>query len=692
MRDRSFNDAVPFSISPSLDCSPLEMEFFNMSTDWDFYGVNWTDSRASGTGPSINDTSPVCVGSVSSKFTGPGSLADFSRNLTSNIETNSDPEYNSVPMGIVNPSEAWYPGFIQCTKLRFLVQMFRAIDRSVHSPINCGSLASIPLQPEQKSIEPLLKTFVSLERTLKQQQVCQLLHQSGGEAAITTPGDSRVRHLLPARSVCDRLLDAYLNSFESVLRILHVPTFIKEYDRLWSEDTNDEVFEHKLLVSLAVGSCACSDLNSSLREQVPGWIAHCSSWLAERATLGVQPDFDSAQVTCLLALARQTLFNSDTTSDLSVVDAMSLPGAHDLIRLAIQLDLHREPRVRSPGMPVKEGEMQRRLWATMLELALQLCLDQRLAPPIGPENYDCESPSGVSDEDICLDMPPSGCVVEFTASTPIMMLARTQRLRIRVLQHLVKFEINYEESHQYSLQLNAACRANAKMLRSVLLSSVPTSSKPTNIQLMLLSNLFRPFVLALHSPFAEQATAGKTDSYYSRRACLEISALLLSDTPVLPLSVDDHRTMEMMKPTTTAGEKTNPGELYAAIRVHAHGHFAHVQLQAAAALSMNLFRDLEDNPFPTLDSASRQQLHKTLRSVVDIFERRVRASGGIDSGRDFVFVSCAEAYIASLSAQLQSSFSHDNSDWVIARAARTSLAVCCEVMTERQSTSVFGKG
>ena len=659
---------MPFSTSPFLDRSAPELEFVNIGAEWDSLGFDWT----SGMSPSTNDTSSALVSSVSSKSTRASSVADFGI---------------PAPRRLVDPCQVWYAGFTRCTKLRFLVDMFRAMDSGLHSPPN-----SIPLQPEQKSIEPLLQTFLASDRILKQQQGCQIPQQSGGEVMRTTAGGLGVRHLLPARSMCDKLLDAYLNSFESVLRILHMPTFVKEYGRFWSENTNDQAFEYKLLISLAIGTCACSDLDASLREQAPGWIARANTWLVESAAQGVQPDFNTAQITCLLSLARQTLFNMDTDSP--VVDSMSLPGACNLMRLAIRLHLHREPRVRSPSMPVKEAELRRRLWATMLELTLQQCLHQKLTPPIGPQDYDCESPSSVSDDDIELNTPPSDCALKFTASTPIMVLARTQRLRLHILHRLVKSEMDYDEIHQYSSELNDACRVHSKMLRSALLSSVPRSSKPSHIQLMLLGTLLRPFILALHGPFAEQATARNMNYYYSRRACLETSALLLSDTPVLP--PDDGGIVDMIRSTTTTdGEihtsKETP-DLYAAIRIHAKGQFALAQRQAAAALSVNLLRELEDNPFPTLDGGSRQQLHTILRNAVDIFEKRVRLSGGVDSARDFVFVSCAEAYIASLLVQLRSSLSHDNSDLAIARAARTSLAVCCGVMMEGSIGAGVGCG
>jgi hypothetical protein len=473
-----------------------------------------------------------------------------------------------------------------------------------------------------------------------------------------------------------------------------VPSFLRNYERFWAcsasrSEVPDGPFECKLIVAIAIASCTFANLDVSLREQAGGWIAHGKQWLTLKMVQGSRPDLDMAQIACLLALARHTHHHHD--DDSFPTDIAWLPGGHDLTRMAIQMGLHREPRIRSPGMSASEAEMRRRLWATMLELSLQLCLDQGLPAPLSPESYDCELPSNVPDEDIALVLKPSDCpAILFTESTLLVLLARTQRLRLRIL-HLANAPgaaKTYDDTHQLAAELNDACRADLEMLRRM------GTSNPTNFQIKLLEMFTRPFVLALHGRFADQAT-GKPAYYYSRRTRLEVATLLLEYPPLpMPTFAEDivwdpdltettnqsDTVTSATSKSTTAGIRTNEHDAYAALRIYGHGHFALVQRQATAALCVDLIGELEENAFPILDSRSRQQLRDVLRSTVGVFECRMRESGGAHSVREFLFFSCADAYIVAMIQQGRiRSRSHD-ANGAITRAALKALAMCCKVM------------
>ena len=67
---------------------------------------------------------------------------------------------------------------------------------------------------------------------------------------------------------------------------------------------------------------------------------------------GLRADLEMAQIVCLLAQHHQA----------ALAGAAWLPGDHDLTRIGIQMGLHRELRIHSPAMSVKEAEIRRR-WA-----------------------------------------------------------------------------------------------------------------------------------------------------------------------------------------------------------------------------------------------------------------------------------------------------------------------------------------
>ncbi|KAH6891326.1 hypothetical protein B0T10DRAFT_484996 [Thelonectria olida] len=645
--------------------------------------LSW-DSR-SAAGSRLSGTSGLSSAPASS-----GSGAGAPGGSTNRNSDSPSPSSGSSPTDHVDAAQAtptagerdklWYHAFARCRRLRFL----RGI---VHPQLDIDAVQL----PDNDAVRSLIKTFTKLDRASQRQIESRALSSHnvlGWPANMPLPAGTG-RALLPPRTTCDVLLDTYINTFESVLRILHVPTLRRDYDRFWLNPASqsvdeDETFACKLMILMALGSCVCSSRHVlddseraqgvSLRQQARGWIAHARQWLGSK--IFARADLDTAQIMCLLALARHTHQHTIPKG------AVWVPGDHDLTRIGIQMGLHREPKTRFPNMSPKEAELRRRLWATMLELSLQLCFDEGLPAPISPESYDCEPPSSITDEELEVGLllsntPSLSKRSNYTPSIVQVLLACTQRLRLRILEMVNAPGASkaYEESHQLASELNAACHKNLDMLRSM---------KATNFQIKLLDVFTRPFVLALHEPFADQATSNPA-YYYSRKMRMEVSALLLAN-PLLgvPASTSSSSLVELAGPTATS---IPPGiDACAALSTQGHGHFALVQRQATAALCLDLISELEEKSFPVTDGAGWRQLRDAVRSAVCMFESRVRAAEGTHSTHEFLFFACAEAYIE---AMLQGCRSRD-ADQAIAEAARTALAVCCEVMRRQRRGSPPG--
>ncbi|KAJ4248744.1 hypothetical protein NW762_012582 [Fusarium torreyae] len=526
--------------------------------------------------------------------------------------------------------DEWYQPFSRCEKLGFLVDSL--------------SSENLHLQPEQEAVRPLLETYKRLCQAVQDDQENEPF---GSNWAST---QNAARDMLPCRRTCDALLDAYIKTFESVLRIVHVPSFLRDYEHFWENSTssavsNDETFECKLLLAAALGSTTIVPSESqrfqaiSLREQANSWIAYAKDWLARRTIKGMRADLSMAQISCLLALTRHT-----HPQDAAPMGVAWLSEGHGLTHIAVQMGLHREPRSRSSCMSVKEAEIRRRLWATMLELSIQISVDQGLPAPLAPESYDCEAPSSIADDDLYLGIESQ----DATSSTVLMLLVQTQRLRLRILQlvNAPGSSKTYQECCTLATELNAAYCSSLEKLTSM------GKTPPTDFQVKLMDVFTRPFVLALHEPFAEQACA-KPEYYYSQRMRMEVSAQLLKS----PM---------------------NQGS-YAALLTHGHGHFLLAQRKATMSLCLDLIREQEENSFPSLDSASRRQLRDVLLGSVDIFQRRVRATGGADSTVEFLLFSCAVACIEAM----QQNSGRGKINEAILEAAKTGLSFCCGTM-ERQ--------
>ncbi|EHK20483.1 uncharacterized protein TRIVIDRAFT_49117 [Trichoderma virens Gv29-8] len=504
------------------------------------------------------------------------------------------------------------------------------------------------------------------------------------------------------------LLDAYLITFESVLRILHVPTFLHNYRRFWANSPStrlpdqEELFLCKLLICIALGTFVCPGLDAagetgseqrqdgnSLREQAKTWIAFGKQWLARKIMAGCRADLNTAQIVCLLALSRYT-------GPVSTASTGSLwsPGDHDLTRVAIQMGLHRDPTTADPDMPAPEVEIRRRLWATMLELSLQLCLDHGLPAPISPESYDCASPSDFVEEDATTADADSASSSSFTSyfidynlprTNPLVILARTQRLRLQILHvvHSPGAAKAFEETHRLSAELKALYSTELQRLLSL-------QKKPTEFQIKLLDAFTLPFVLAPHAKFAAYSTTNPA-YYFSRKVRMEVSALLLANHSLGPtitvvpaasgleevIAGADGIQILASNSAASASPAISPASnALGILRIHSQGHFATLQWHAILALCLDMISELEESFFSAVNGASWRQLQETIQAYAAVLERRVRTTGGATSAREFLFCSCAEAYIG---AMLRGDREVDQA---IGSAGYTALTLCCEVLEQ----------
>ncbi|KAF9769144.1 hypothetical protein IL306_013506 [Fusarium sp. DS 682] len=519
----------------------------------------------------------------------------------------------------------WYQPFSKCEKLRFLVDNLPSDEAH--------------LSPDQEVLRPLFETYKRLIRDQKSHG-SDFIHD-------TSTARKNARDILPARRACDSLVDAYIKTFESVLRVIHVPSFLRDYEHFWEDSAStisntDETFACKLLLVAALGSVTFVPTESqkeqatSCRDQSVSWITYVKDWLARKSMKGMRGDLSMAQIACLLALTRHTHHQ-----DSAPMGVAWLSEGHGLTHMAVQMGLHREPRVRSPNMSVKEAEIRRRLWATMLELSLQVSVDQGLPAPIAPESYDCEVPSSIADDDMVLGVESQVA----NQSSVLMLLARTQRLRLRILQlvNAPGSSKTYQECHALASELNTECSTGLSKLQSPL----------TDFQTNLLTSFTKPFVLALHEPFADEASM-KPEYYYSRRMRMEISAKLLSSTG-------------------------NDGPA-SALLSHGSGQFSASQRQATMSLCIDLIQDYEEDSFPHLDSASRSQLRGILSNAISMYEQRVQCSRGSESTEEFLLFSCALSYIEAIQQKVETGKRKEK----IVDTAKTVLKVCCDTIEQQR--------
>lgn len=329
----------------------------------------------------------------------------------------------------------------------------------------------------------------------------------------------KLDEMVPERGVVDRLLDLYFSSFETTYRILHLPTFMQQYEDYWVQPQNtDMAFLAKLLASMAIGSCfftPATKLNGteSLHQAAARWIMAVQSWVTS-VFVGSNINFDILQVQCLLMIARQT----DSTDG----DAVWIT-AGPLTRSAMMMGLHRDPQ-RFPHISKFWAEMRRRLWATIVELDLQSSVDGGMPPSIDLDECDCDAPSNCNDLDLKEDMVDDPVPNESGFATRAdfqAMFSRSlpTRMRITKMVNSLKFTLSYDE----------ALRLSDELIRSMDegVAFYARYGREMVFARSFFMFLMRRYLLIAHRPFGLSVWQSPKFTY-SRKLCLESSMEILS--------------------------------------------------------------------------------------------------------------------------------------------------------------------
>lgn len=367
------------------------------------------------------------------------------------------------------------------------------------------------------------------------------------------PPSSKLIELLPDRPLAEYLMRSYFSTFETTLRILHVPSFISEWEAFCDRNVShadgllnskSEIFIAKLLMLMACASCFATEKTEplasagfspqSLIQTCHTWISAVTTWLAAM-TSHAQLNLDVIQIKCLLLLAQQA-----TAQD---GDLASLASG-SLLREAMLTGLHRDP-CNFPSISPFWAELRKRLWLTVIELELQASLYSGIPLAVSWDEFDSPLPSDIDDEDITIDslhLPPSRQSNTLTRTSFQIALAQTLETRIAIskMVNRVRLSATYnDEVTTLSERLTTGLAQAPADLRDDTSTSPSPNDSSVNTQFRRSFFLFLHYrsLLALHRPFFLRFTETQLDQepfIFSRRVCVQTSLALLSQLERFP--------------------------------------------------------------------------------------------------------------------------------------------------------------
>ncbi|MCJ1302983.1 hypothetical protein MMC08_005788 [Hypocenomyce scalaris] len=476
---------------------------------------------------------------------------------------------------------------------------------------------------------------------------------------------------IPSREVSDQLVHLYLRTFESAYRILHIPSFQKECAQYWNDpQTASTGFVVKLLLVMAIGSCFYQNENNddTLRSLVPQWV-YAGQWWLSAASEKSGLNLAGLQVHCLMLLAHQT---NALGGDLIWISAGSL------LRTAFNMGLHRDPKY-FPKMSTFYSELRRRLWATILEMAIQSSLDSGMPPLISLQDFDCEPPSNIDDAEIdeaTKTSPASKPNSSFTQTSIQITLLKSlpTRLEVAILINDFRTDPSYDKVLRLGADITNACRESALIMQSHLSFPIQRdSTRPTEFHKNLLDLFTRRYLLTLHRPFAIKA---KTDPrfYFSRKVCLESAMTIVSYVGDLSAT-------------------SNVQDDFSRLMVRGRGAFRDVMFSdAAIAICLELITQLEEEAsngssnaaltqpsmINKLARSAREPIIQAVKQMVELAARRIAL--GETNVKGHVLLSAALAQITAMEAG-------EPPEHAIFEAAKQSAKSCYALLRARTTSA-----
>lgn len=248
------------------------------------------------------------------------------------------------------------------------------------------------------------------------------------------PVQKRMADILPKKPACDRLYQAYLDTSETIYRMIHLPTFRRQYDLFWEGKLQSDAFLPQLVAILAISSRFDTKTKGMGPERVEGIhiptaCALVRSWLDSlRGKQLVELTTLETEILLLHAQRMITPRAQDTWTQLG-----------SIVRLAMTMGLHRDPADFEPRVTVFLGEIRRRLWFTILDMDLHISLSCNLPCLVRDGDFTCKPPRNLDDIELYPDMeelPPTKPIDQLTDNQMQVYAALTLGIRMKVA-HLV---------------------------------------------------------------------------------------------------------------------------------------------------------------------------------------------------------------------------------------------------------------
>lgn len=362
----------------------------------------------------------------------------------------------------------------------------------------------------------VFESFPALSRIKEDMQSLEKRSQYAGSKHQAVSDDD-LKALLPGKADVDHLVQIYLDNYDCLYHVIHLPSFWAEYETIWNDLASASAhFIALLLVMIAAAQCLTSSQpwlytanSSTARERAVAFVHAVDDWLLAQSQKHVGPlDF---QIRVLLLLAKQVTarkFKRTWTE------------SGNVLRFCMSAGLHRTPDLIRKPTTLVDKELRKRVWAAVTELELQAAFDRGMVSSPWVLQSDCPPPSHLNDDDIDATtehLPALRKWDDFNSTSYLCMAGESFMLRQTLNTYLnnIRQPVHFEESKRFTEEIESH------------LQGIPEwEGANSEIPLAMLSLNLRQYLLILHD---RQLRVGesKAEKSFSRMILIETATKML---------------------------------------------------------------------------------------------------------------------------------------------------------------------
>lgn len=366
----------------------------------------------------------------------------------------------------------------------------------------------------------------------------------GGSKA---PEYSELLAALPNKTVTDKLVTRYFNSYDPAVHILHPPSWYRQYERHW-KDPNETgpVWLGQIFAML----CLTMHSYNKLDDEPPEYRGKSLNLAAQYRSLTGQclllADFTKPVnhmiETLVLHLHGEYARNRDAEVGVWVIVGM-------IVRLAMRMGYHRDPKY-FPNITPFQGEIRRRVWTFVRQSDLLFSFQIGLPSMIRLGDCDTGLPRNIYDDEFDEDTRVLPLSRPMTEPTPVSYMITKAAMVFafgKIIESLHSTSAcPYEEVMSLDQDLRDTLAQIPPHLR---LKSIENSSSDPGtliLQRFNLSMLYHKGQCVLHRKFLTRARENNKYAH-SRRTCIDSSMDLLHHQATLHYEARPGRRLHGMR-------------------------------------------------------------------------------------------------------------------------------------------------